>query len=60
MKTYLPQPDGSWGMVFTGDTEEAGTPVLVYLALGVRHPGQPWQASVYQVAHRRLHSPPPA
>jgi hypothetical protein len=60
VKTYLPQPDGSWGMVFTGDTDEAGRPVLVYLAFGVRHPRQPWQASVYQVADRRLHAPPPA
>jgi hypothetical protein len=22
VKTYLPQPDGDWGMVFTGDTDE--------------------------------------
>ena len=59
VKTYLPQPDGQWGMVFTGDTDAAGKPVLVYLAFGVRHPRQPWHASVYQVAHRRLHAPSP-
>jgi hypothetical protein len=57
VKTYLPQPDGDWGMVFTGDTDGRGNPVLVYLAFGMRHPRQPWQPSLYQVAHRRLHSP---
>lgn len=56
-KTYLPQPDGDWGMVFTGDKDAAGRPVLVYLAFGVRHPRHPWQPSVYQVAHRRFHMP---
>lgn len=29
VKTYLPQPDGAWGMVFTGDTDQTGAPVLV-------------------------------
>jgi hypothetical protein len=29
--------------------------VLYHLAIGVRHPDHPWQPSVYQVAHRRLH-----
>lgn len=57
VKTYLPQPDGGWGMVFTGDTDAAGRPVLLYLAFGMRHPTHPWQASVYEVADRRLHSP---
>ncbi len=56
VKTYLPQPDGSWGMVFTGDVDANGVPVLVCLAFGVRHPDRPWQPSVYQVAHRRLHA----
>jgi len=59
VKTYLPQPDGAWGMVFTGDTDHTGAPVLVYVAFGVRHPTRAWQPSVYQVAHRRLHSPLP-
>jgi hypothetical protein len=54
VKTYLPPPDGLWGMVFTGD-REGGTPVLVFLAFGRRHPTRAWQPSVYQVAHRRLH-----
>jgi hypothetical protein len=54
VKTYLPQPNGPWGMVFTGDREADGTPVLVCLAFGLRHPARAWQPSVYQVAHRRL------
>jgi hypothetical protein len=55
VKTYLPRPNGPWGMVFTGDREPNGTPVLVCLAFGLRHPARPWQLSVYEVAHRRLH-----
>jgi hypothetical protein len=58
VKTYLPPPDGRWGMVLTGDTDTDGAPVLVYLAFGERHPRRPWQLSVYQVAHRRLHAAP--
>ena len=53
LKAYLPRPAGPWGMVFTGDRDP--TPVLVFLAFGVRHPRSPWRPSVYQVAHRRLH-----
>lgn len=40
VKTYLPQPDGDWGMVFAGDVDDAGAPVLVCLAFGRRHPQQ--------------------
>jgi hypothetical protein len=55
VKTYLPQPDGDWGMVFAGDVDQVrGELVLVCLAFGRRHPTQPWRPSVYQVAHRRL------
>jgi hypothetical protein len=54
VKTYLPQPDGGWGIVFSGDRATGGRPVLVALAFGVRHPVHAWQPSVYQVAHRRL------
>lgn len=57
VKTYLPQPAGPWGMVFGGDRDASGGPVLVCLAFGVRHPWRPWQPSVYQVANRRLHPP---
>jgi hypothetical protein len=55
-KTYLPAPDGPWGMVFRGERPPAGTPTLLCLAFGRRHPPAPWQPSVYQVAHRRLHA----
>lgn len=54
VKTYLPSADGPWGMVFSYDFE-GRKPVLVYLAFGARHPTRPWQPSVYDVAHRRLH-----
>jgi len=54
VKTYIPPPDGQWGAVFTADVAE-GSPTLVLLAAGHRHPPQPWTPSVYQVAHRRLH-----
>jgi hypothetical protein len=54
VKTYLPRPDGPWGIVFHAWERE--TPGLAYLAFGVRHPQQPWQPSVYQVADRRLHA----
>jgi hypothetical protein len=37
---------------------ETGRLVLSYLAFGVGHPEHPWQPSVYQVAHERLHDPP--
>ena len=54
VKTYIPQPDGPWGAVLTGD-KLASVPTLVLLAVGQRHPAQPWTPSVYQVAHSRLH-----
>jgi hypothetical protein len=54
VKCYLPQPGGQWGAVLTAD-EEATKPALVLLAVGERHPAQPWRPSVYEVAHRRLH-----
>lgn len=54
VKTYLPQPDGDWGMVFEGDTDGAGAPMLICLAFGRRHPIKQWQPSVYEIADRRL------
>lgn len=54
VKHYIPQPDGRWGAVFNIDSE-ADKPALVLLAVGERHPAQPWQPSVYEIAHRRLH-----
>jgi hypothetical protein len=53
VKTYLPRPDGPWGIVFHGWQRES--PGLAYLAFGLRHPTHAWQPSVYQVADRRLH-----
>ncbi len=59
MKTYLPDPGGRWRMVFEFlQDPETGRLVLSYLAFGVGHPEHPWQPSVYQVAHERLHDPP--
>jgi len=46
--------DGRWGAVFNVDTA-ADMPALVLLAVGERHPAKPWQRSVYEIAHRRLH-----
>jgi hypothetical protein len=54
VKLYIPQPAGQWGAVLAGD-EEAGKPALVLIAVGERHPAQPWKPSVYEIAHRRLH-----
>jgi hypothetical protein len=53
VKLYIPQPAGQWGAVLIGD-EEAGKPALVLIAVGERHPVQPWKPSVYEIAHRRL------
>lgn len=53
VKFYIPQPDGRWGAVLTADTRD-GTKTLLLLAVGERHPTQPWRPSVYQVAHARL------
>jgi hypothetical protein len=54
VKTYLPPPVGSWGMVFELRIADK-RPFLAFLAFGVRHPTKSWQLSVYQVADRRLH-----
>lgn len=54
VKFYIPPPTGRWGAVLTVD-EDAARPALVLLAVGERHPGQPWKPSVYEIAHRRLH-----
>lgn len=54
VKTYVPSPDGPWGIVFAAWEREG--PGLAYVAFGVRHPQRAWQPSVYQVAHRRLHA----
>jgi hypothetical protein len=38
VKTYLPAPDGAWGMVFRGERAADGTAALLCLAFGRRHP----------------------
>jgi hypothetical protein len=53
VKFCIPRPAGQWGAVLSGD-EEASKPALVLVAVGERHPAQPWRPSVYEVAHRRL------
>jgi hypothetical protein len=55
VKTYLPPPVGSWGMVFELRIDGDQRPFLACLAFGLRHPTRTWQPSVYQVADRRLH-----
>lgn len=55
VKVYLPPPNGKFGMVLSVDSA-AGNPILVYLAFGARHhPHGSKAATVYEVAHRRLH-----
>jgi hypothetical protein len=55
---YLPASAGPHGMVFEID-RVAGRLCLLYVGLGLRHPSRDMrQPSVYQVAHRRLHSGP--
>lgn len=58
-KVYLPLPAGRFGMVFRAIKVE-GRPRLAYLAFGVRHhPRGSRRATVYQLAHQRLHGQPP-
>lgn len=55
LKTYLPWPDGRFGMVFAVERVE-GRLVLVFVAFGVRHQPRGVRApTVYALAHRRLH-----
>ena len=54
MKVYLPPPAGKFGIVFEID-RQAGSLVLAYLAIGVRHhPLDSHALTVYQLAHKRL------
>ena len=55
-KTYFPQPIGPWGLVYLIARDTEGRFRLDHLAFGLRHPpASGKRASVYQVAHRRLH-----
>ncbi len=54
-KVYLPLPAGRFGMIFRVVMID-GRPCLAYLAFGVRHhPRGSRRATVYQLAHQRLH-----
>ena len=56
VKTYLPPPEGRWGMVLCGGGLDVdGTPVLLVVAFGERHPRRRSRPSVYQLADERLH-----
>jgi hypothetical protein len=59
-KTYLPPPNGRFGMVFMLKFEPSGRPILTFLAFGVRHqPRSSRRPTVYQLAHLRMHGQPP-
>lgn len=54
-KTYLPPPNGKFGMVLRFVRDDSGL-ALRYLAFGVRHhPRSSNAPTVYDIAHRRLH-----
>ena len=56
LKLRLPPPDGKFGMVFRIELRD-GKSVLVFAAFGVRHhPADSNAPTVYEIAHRRLHS----
>ncbi len=56
VKLRLPAPDGKFGMVFRIELREDKS-VLVFAAFGVRHHPRGSNApTVYEIAHRRLHS----
>ena len=55
VKVRLPFPDGKFGMVFRIELRD-GRSVLTFAAFGVRHhPKDSHAATVYDIAHRRLH-----
>ena len=58
VKTYLPPPDGRWGMVFELVRDRStGKLVLACLAFAERHPGPRRAPDVYRRAHQRLRRP---
>jgi hypothetical protein len=59
VKIYIPEPDGTWGMVFQLRIGSDGRPFLACLAFGTRHPTGLGALSVYQIAHQRIHGQPP-
>ena len=55
VKVYVPPPAGPWGIVFRLARDRRGA-FLAVIAFGLRHPPAGRRASVYQLAHQRLHS----
>lgn len=56
LKTYVPHPDGKWGMVFRAQLID-GRPRMDFLAFGARHQPRDSNAlTVYHIADRRLHA----
>lgn len=53
VKTYLPDVNGAWGMVFALRADTDRGVYLEYLAFGQRHPRRATALSVYDVAARR-------
>jgi hypothetical protein len=56
VKTYVPWPDGPWGIVYLIARDGTGRVSLDHLAFGLRHPPRGRRASVYKIAHRRLNA----
>ncbi len=53
VKTYVPWPDGPWGIVFRAG-KDPNRPFAIYtIAYGRRHP-KTGRTSVYEIASRRL------
>ena len=56
VKLRLPDTsDGRWGAVLEFQRLTSGEIVLNVIAIGERHPADPWRPSVYAIAHSRLH-----
>ena len=56
VKLRLPPPNGKFGMVFRIERQK-GRSVLTFAAFGTRHhPANSHALTVYDIAHRRLHS----
>ncbi len=56
VKTYVPWPDGRFGLVLVAVSHPERPLALRAIAFGVRHhPRDSNAPSVYEVAHRRLH-----
>lgn len=55
VKTYVPWPDGRFGVVFVAVTHPSRPMALRAFAFGIRHhPPESNAETVYEVAHRRL------